>query len=119
MHAARAESNSTNVGPVHGFPPDPVHRAHVRLPRVLAAVVLATAALAFSGLVIAPPGQAAQDGCVLIDTDLDIDDMMSMPMVVGNRHVAAVVTTEGFTTPELGAAATSRLLAEPGQRAIP
>lgn len=56
---------------------------------------------------------------MVIDTDLDIDDMMSMPMVIGNRHVAAVVTTEGFTTAELGASATSRLLAEPGQRTIP
>ncbi|OKH71731.1 hypothetical protein EB72_22755 [Mycobacterium sp. SWH-M1] len=85
----------------------------------MAAVVLATAALAFSALYAPSHARAAQDTCVLIDTDLDIDDMMSMPMVVGNRHVTAVVTTEGFTTPELGAAATSRLLAEPGQRTIP
>ncbi len=100
---------------MYAFPLDRVHRAHVRQ----AITLLATAALAFSGLALAPHGRADSDTCVLIDTDLDIDDMMSMPMVVGNRHVAAVVTTEGFTTPELGAAATSRLLAEPGQRTIP
>ncbi|MCG7595523.1 nucleoside hydrolase [Mycobacterium sp. PSTR-4-N] len=85
----------------------------------LAAVAVATAALAFSALAAPPHGRAAADACVVIDTDLDIDDMMSMPMVVGNRHVAAVVATEGFTTPELGAAAISRLLAEPEQRTIP
>ncbi|MBX7449433.1 nucleoside hydrolase [Mycolicibacterium sp. 3033] len=85
----------------------------------LAAVVIATAALASSALVAPPHSRADPDACVVIDTDLDIDDMMSIPMVVGIRHVAAVVTTEGFTTSELGAAATGRLLAEPEQRTIP
>jgi len=57
--------------------------------------------------------------CVLIDTDYDIDDMMAIPMVMGNKHVAGIVTSEGYTLPGPGAAALSRLIAEPGQRQIP
>lgn len=57
--------------------------------------------------------------CVLVDTDFDIDDMMAIPLVIGNKHVAAFVTSEGYTKPELGAAALSRLIAEPNQRHIP
>ena len=57
--------------------------------------------------------------CVLIDTDLDIDDMMAIPSVIGNKHVAALITSEGYTKPDSGAAALSRLIAEPNQRHIP
>jgi inosine-uridine nucleoside N-ribohydrolase len=57
-----------------------------------------------------PPRQA----CVLIDTDFDIDDMMAIPLVIANRHVAAIVTTEGATTAPLAASALARLLAAPG-----
>ncbi len=38
--------------------------------------------------------------CVLIDTDFDIDDMMAIPTVIGNRPVAAIVTSEGYTRPK-------------------
>lgn len=62
---------------------------------------------------------AAVNQCVLIDTDYDIDDMMAIPLVIGHKHVAAIVTSEGYTKPELGAAALSRLIAEPNQRHIP
>lgn len=57
--------------------------------------------------------------CTLIDTDFDIDDMMAIPLVIGNRYVAAIVTSEGYTLPPEGAAALSRLIAEPEQRHIP
>ncbi len=57
--------------------------------------------------------------CVLIDTDFDIDDMMAIPLVIGTHHVAAIVTSEGYTKPQLAAAALSRLIAEPNQRGIP
>jgi hypothetical protein len=57
--------------------------------------------------------------CTLIDTDFDIDDMMAIPLVIGNRHVAAIITSEGYTLPADGASALSRLIAEPGQRQIP
>lgn len=57
--------------------------------------------------------------CTVIDTDFDIDDMMAIPLVIGNRYVAAIVTSEGYTMPEAGGAALSRLIAEPGQRQIP
>lgn len=59
------------------------------------------------------------DACVVVDTDLDIDDLMSIPTVIGARHVAAIVTTEGYTLPGIGASAINRLVAEPGQRTIP
>ena len=91
-------------------------RAVARLPQLLLAVSVLVAAvlLSHSTAAAAPAGR-----CVVIDTDVDIDDVMSIPMVVGSRHVAAVVTTEGFTLPGPGASAISRLLAEPGQRIIP
>lgn len=57
--------------------------------------------------------------CTLIDTDYDIDDMMAIPLVIGNRYVAGIITSEGYTLPPEGAAALSRLIAEPGQRHIP
>jgi inosine-uridine nucleoside N-ribohydrolase len=81
----------------------------------LALVVLASSALIVPGAAAASP----PDACVVVDTDFDIDDLMTIPTVVGARRVAAVVTTEGFTVPGLGASAVDRLLAEPGQRAIP
>lgn len=73
----------------------------------------------FVALGVAAPAGAAPDACVVIDTDFDIDDMMSIPTVIGARHVAAIVTTEGYTLPALGASAVNRLIAEPGQRTIP
>lgn len=57
--------------------------------------------------------------CTLIDTDFDIDDMMAIPLVIGGRYVAAIITSEGYTLPQEGAAALSRLIAEPEQRHIP
>ncbi|MBB2988610.1 inosine-uridine nucleoside N-ribohydrolase [Mycolicibacterium iranicum] len=89
------------------------------MPRLL---TLLTAVAVFVAAVPAPasPAGASPDGsCVVIDTDLDIDDMMTIPAVVGARHVAAIVTTEGFTLPGLAAPAISRLLAQPGLRTIP
>ncbi len=57
--------------------------------------------------------------CTLIDTDYDIDDMMAIPLVIGNRYVAAIITTEGYTLPAAGADALSRLIEDPYQRQIP
>ena len=66
---------------------------------------------------IAGTAMGAGKSCVLIDTDFDIDDMMAIPMVIGNRHVAAVVTTEGATTAPLGGSALAHLLGAPGTAA--
>ena len=71
---------------------------------------------------ISPPAPSAflePAPCTLIDTDFDIDDMMAIPLVIGNRYVAGIITSEGYTLPQDGAAALSRLIAEPGQRPIP
>ena len=60
-------------------------------------------------------GAAPAQACVLIDTDFDIDDMMAIPMIIQNRHVAAVITTEGATTASLGGSALAHLLGAPGE----
>ena len=62
---------------------------------------------------------ASVNQCVLVDTDFDMDDMMAIPLVIGNKHVAAIITSEGYTKPDLAASALSRLIAEPNQRYIP
>lgn len=80
---------------------------------------MSTVVLAVTALLSAPHAAAAPADCVVIDTDFDIDDMMSIPTVVGARHVAAIVATEGYTLAPVGASAISRLVAEPGQRTIP
>lgn len=85
---------------------------------LLATVCLVCCTPAILGVAGAQP-VAPLDSCVVIDTDFDIDDMMAIPMVIGSRHVAAIVTTEGYTLPPIGASAVSRLVSEPGQRAIP
>ncbi|MET0700175.1 MAG: nucleoside hydrolase [Mycobacterium sp.] len=82
---------------------------------VLTVTLLAASALVHASVAAAAPA----DSCVLIDTDFDIDDLMSIPTVIGARHVAGIVTTEGYTLAPIGASAISRLVAEPGQRAIP
>lgn len=90
-----------------------------RLPgSLLTTAVVASSALVSAGVVNAAP-PAPSDSCVVIDTDFDIDDMMSIPTVIGARHVAAIVATEGYTLAPLGASGVSRLVSEPGQRAIP
>ncbi|MCX5516704.1 nucleoside hydrolase [Kaistia algarum] len=81
----------------------------------LGALLVALSAVTAQSAYAAP----AVDKCVVIDTDFDIDDMMAIPIVIGNRHVAAIVTSEGYTMAESGAAALSRLVAEPNERQIP
>lgn len=57
-----------------------------------------------------PTHDSLRPECVLIDNDYDIDDMMSIPLVIGNRHVAAIVQTEGYSLPGPAAAALDALL---------
>ncbi len=68
----------------------------------------------------AAPAAAPQiPSCTLIDTDFDLDDLMAIPLVIGERHVAAIVVTEGVVKADIGAAALARLIAEPQQRQLP
>lgn len=64
-----------------------------------------------------------QASCVLIDNDYDIDDMMAIPLVIGNKYVAAIIQSEGYTLPEQGAAAIEQLVNnlpdQANQRKIP
>jgi inosine-uridine nucleoside N-ribohydrolase len=57
--------------------------------------------------------------CVLIDTDYDIDDMMAIPLVIGNKHVAGIITTEGYTYPTSATAALQKQIPQEGERGIP
>ena len=57
--------------------------------------------------------------CVLIDTDYDIDDLMAIPLVIGNAHVAAVITSEGYTMPQESSANLQALFAQAGNVNIP
>lgn len=92
------------------------------MPRAITWLVSLTV-LVYSGVICSDAARAdltaAQEPCVVIDTDFDIDDMMAIPMVIGNRHVAAIVTTEGYTLPPIGASAIDRLVTEPDQRKVP
>jgi hypothetical protein len=44
---------------------------------------------------------------------------MAIPLVIGLRHVAAIVVTEGVVKADIGAAALARVIAEPQQRQLP
>lgn len=61
--------------------------------------------------------------CTLIDNDFDIDDLMAMPMVFGQQHVAAVIQTEGVTLPGMAAPAADALIngdkTDTGARRVP
>lgn len=61
--------------------------------------------------------------CVLIDNDYDIDDMMAIPLVIGNTHVAAIIQSEGYTLPESSTPAIDQLVNnlhdQPNSRKIP
>ncbi len=63
------------------------------------------------------------DSCVLIDNDYGIDDMMAIPMAIGNTHVAAIIQSERYTLPENIAPALDQLInhlpVQPGHRKIP
>jgi len=59
-------------------------------------IVLITLTLAILG---ANNASAQPSSCVLIDNDYDIDDMMAIPLVIGNKYVAAIIQSEGYTFP--------------------
>ncbi|MDH6249648.1 inosine-uridine nucleoside N-ribohydrolase [Polynucleobacter sphagniphilus] len=89
-------------------------------------ILLSIATLSLSCSVYAAdkrPAGVMRDSCVLIDNDFDIDDMMAIPLVIGNKHVAAIIQSEGYTLPEQGAAAINQLVNnipdQPNQRKIP
>lgn len=76
-----------------------------------------------SGLASNAVAAPMRESCVIIDNDFDIDDMMAIPLVIGNKHVAAIVQSEGYSLPEVGAAAVDQLVNHvpdrPDQRKIP
>lgn len=98
----------------------------LKLKRVLESV-LATVMLLFASSEIIPLVHAADApppfNCVLIDNDFDSDDMMAMPMIFGQAHVAAVIQTEGVTRPEFSAVGVNALIngtnTDTGVRTIP
>ena len=58
----------------------------------------------------APAGGGA-DACVLVDTDVALDDFRAIAALIRTVRVVGVVTTEGISTPERGAMAVAHLLA--------
>ena len=62
--------------------------------------------------------RGARSSCVIIDNDLDIDDLMAIPLVVGNARVVAIVQSEGYSLPGQAAPVVDRLVNHgPGRRA--
>ncbi len=57
-----------------------------------------------------PTKGTARKSCVILDNDFDIDDLMAIPVVLGSKHVAAIVQSEGYTTPAHAAPAVDRLV---------
>jgi hypothetical protein len=61
--------------------------------------------------------------CVILDNDFDIDDMQAIPLVLGNKHVAAIIQSEGYTLPAQAAPAVNALVNlipdRPNSRKIP
>lgn len=59
----------------------------------------------------------SRDLCVIVDNDFNIDDMQAIPLVLGAKHVAAIVQSEGYTLPERAAPAVNALVNQiPGQQ---
>ncbi|MFM8526281.1 MAG: nucleoside hydrolase [Cyanobacteriota bacterium] len=60
---------------------------------------------------------------MILDNDYDIDDMQAIPLVLGTKHVAAIVQSEGYTLPEQAAPAVNALVNQlpdqPQARRIP
>lgn len=73
---------------------------------VLAMILFAAPACTSASIVSTP----MRDSCVLIDNDYDIDDMKAIPLVIGNKYVAALIQSEGYTLPEHSAPAVDELI---------
>jgi Inosine-uridine preferring nucleoside hydrolase len=90
-------------------------------------IILLLATLTFSTSEAGSKAQSERLGmrnsCVIIDNDFDIDDMMAIPLVIGSKHVAAIIQSEGYTLPGEGAAAVNELVnftkGQHNQRKIP
>lgn len=96
------------------------------LPRITttaSAIILAMSMASCNSGSTTPSVEPLYKSCVLIDNDYDIDDMMAIPLVIGNTHVAAIVQSEGYTLPETSAPALDQLINnlpdQPYQRKIP
>ena len=54
--------------------------------------------------------------CVVIDSEVDLDDVRAIAVHAGSKHVVAIVTTEGITRPTEGAAAVEHFLGRIGAK---
>ena len=99
------------------------HTYYQRLIAKVLAILLVISITACSGGNDTASTSPVRASCVIIDNDYDIDDMMAIPLVIGNKYVAAIIQSEGYTLPEEGAAAVEQLINnlpnQPIQRKIP
>lgn len=65
---------------------------------------------AFTWQYSGPANDKQRKHCVIVDNDYDIDDMMAIPLVLGGKHVAAIVQSEGYTLSRHAAPAADHLV---------
>ena len=77
---------------------------------------LAALLMGLLGLLPAATGRAAPaDGhCILIDSDVDLDDLRAVAMLAPTGRVAAIVVTEGLSRGQQGAGAMEEMLRRAG-----
>ncbi|MGB3440643.1 MAG: hypothetical protein WBA97_18000 [Actinophytocola sp.] len=78
-----------------------------------AILLTAVLALVWAGLGVATPA-AAQKTCLVVDTDVGVDDYRALAVVAPARDLRAVVVTEGISGVPNGATAVSMFLAGRG-----
>jgi hypothetical protein len=84
----------------------------------LAAVLLSVAVLNAACVSDRGAGAGAVTGsCILLDTDMGLDDIRAIGALLGRTQVVGVVTTEGVASPAPAAMAVSYLLAASGRAA--
>lgn len=70
-----------------------------------------------------PKHASMRNECVILDNDFDIDDMQAIPIVLGGKHVAAIIQSEGYTLPGNAAPVVDQLVNQipdqPKNRKIP
>jgi hypothetical protein len=84
--------------------------------RVAAKIGLLCVASLFATCLSHPSRADSTLACVIIDTDVDLDDIRAIAVLAGSRRIVAIVTTEGIARSEEGAAAVKQFLQRIGAK---